>query len=174
MHLLKKDIRCLIEIQADEQTVIDQSQEEQLRYAGSIIRYRKNIMEKSGSSCRPEPDGDTLYFIAHSPSVLSARIDYLMTDSIDNASGTRKKSLTAVFYLCIVALTAASVFFVPESNQLANELKAQKDAHQDSVIITEDNAYFKKVDDGFALYVDDQYMVTLQEIPDELKTIPVR
>lgn len=173
MYLLKKDIRCLIEIQADERTVNHQSQEEQLRYAGSIIRYRKNIIEKSGASYCPAPDSDTLYFIAHSPSVLSARINYLIADPVDNAKGSRKKSLAAVLCFCIIALTAASVFLVPESNQFLNELKVQKEEHGDGVIITGDNSYFKKVDGGFALYVDEQYMGTLDEIPNELNTIPV-
>ena len=104
---------------------------------------------------------------------MSVRIDYLLTGPVDQTATTGKKIFTVLLHTCMILLTAAAVFLVPESSSYRDELARQSEQQQDSFIITEDNSFFKKVDDGYALYVDGYYYGTVTEIPDELSEIPV-
>ena len=106
-------------------------------------------------------------------SVLSVRIDYLLTGLVDQTATTGKKIFTVLLHTCMILLTAASVFLVPESSGYREELDEQSEQQQDSIIITEDNSRFKKVNDRYALYVDGYYYGTVTEIPEELSNIPV-
>ena len=173
MYLLKKDLRCLIELEADEHTVENQAQNDRLRYAESIVQYAKKIARTDGKHRPADPNEKILCFVTKKSSVMSVRIDYLLTGPVDQTATTGKKIFTVLLHTCMILLTAAAVFLVPESSSYRDELARQSEQQQDSFIITEDNSFFKKVDDGYALYVDGYYYGTVTEIPDELSEIPV-
>lgn len=173
MYLLKKDLRCLIELEADEYTVENQTHNDRLQYAESIVQYAKKIARADGKRRPDDPNEKILCFVTKKSSVLSVRIDYLLTGLVDQTATTGKKIFTVLLHTCMILLTAASVFLVPESSGYREELDAQSEQQQDSIIITEDNSRFKKVNDRYALYVDGYYYGTVTEIPEELSNIPV-
>ena len=173
MYLLKKDLRCLIELEAAEHTVENQTQNDRLRYAESIVHYAKKIAQTDRKRHSADSNEKILCFVTKKSSVLSVRIDYLLTGPVDQTATTGKKIFTVLLHTCMILLTAAAVFLVPESSSYRDELARQSEHQQDSFIMTEDNSFFKEVDDGYALYVDGYYYGTVTEIPDDLSKIPV-
>ena len=67
MYLLKKDLRCLIELEADEHTVENQAQNDRLRYAESIVQYAKKIARTDGKRRPADPNEKSSALLRKNP-----------------------------------------------------------------------------------------------------------
>lgn len=64
-----------------------------------------------------------------------------------------------------------SLVFVPEARYDYYENEYPDD--EEVFSINAENAYFLKCLDGYKLYVNEEYLITLEEITDDLKEVPV-
>ena len=59
------------------------------------------------------------------------------------------------------------MFFVPEAYSVSNEVE------KTTFTIDENNAYLIKNDNQYDLYVDNTYVVTLSELDENMKRLPI-
>ena len=62
-----------------------------------------------------------------------------------------------------------SLFFVIESEATVTPADTE-----DSVVITEENSYFIKSENGYDLYVEGKYFTSFIEIPEEFKNLKIK
>ncbi len=80
-----------------------------------------------------------------------------------------KKSLMAggINFCVLVIMILSGLFFVPEAYSVSNEVE------KTTFTIDENNAYLIKNDNQYDLYVDNTYVVTLSELDENMKRLPI-
>ena len=89
----------------------------------------------------------------------------------DTISGKKKRISFILNAMFITVLMILSLIVVPEARYAEYAQKVFEE--EDTFSITPDNAYFTESFDGYKLYVDGKYMITIVEIPKELNEVPI-
>lgn len=103
------------------------------------------------------------------PSYIKERISVLINE--DTISGKKKRISFILNAMFITVLMILSLIVVPEARYAEYAQKVFEE--EDTFSITPDNAYFTESFDGYKLYVDGKYMITIVEIPKELNEVPI-
>ena len=70
-------------------------------------------------------------------------------------------------FCVLVIMILSGLFFVPEAYSVSNEVE------KTTFTIDENNAYLIKNDNQYDLYVDNTYVVTLSELDENMKRLPI-
>ena len=103
------------------------------------------------------------------PSYIKERISVLINE--DTISGKKKRISFILNAMFITVLMILSLIVVPEARYAEYAQKVFEE--EDTFSITPDNAYFTESFDGYKLYVDGKYMITIVEIQKELNEVPI-
>lgn len=162
VHLMKKELSLFLELSNDFYLVNHIPGFNILDYASLIKKTAKfihNSKEKNSTSL--------LSFTAKSPSVLTTRIHFLLKQS--NSEYRPKRYALFLLYFTMFISVSLSFFIVPESN--LKEIESNDTSM--GVTIEPDNAYILDNGSSYQIYVDGNFFVELDEIPEDFKNLPI-
>lgn len=153
---LRKKFNVALELSNDYMVSKGMTEERKIEYAESLLRVAK---KKVLSNRYDLALIDGAY--------LEKRICFLMDKNCITASKKRVSMILNVLFITIIMFI--SLLFVPEAEYTYDEYPGEEGTFS----ISAENAYFLKGSDGYKLYVDGEYVVTLEEMSDVLKEVPV-
>lgn len=159
VYLMRRRFSLIMEISNDQDVLAALRSPEQIEYAELILKTVKLSMLSAS------PDTTALLSFADKDhSDLQTRIKYIFSKPPGTPpSGWVQFCKTAL--LCVILLF--SFFFVTEASFPVT------DEELGCVSITPENAYFIKIENRLDLYVDGDFLVSVDTIPDTLENIPV-
>ena len=129
-----------MEITNDQAIMQGRNSADRLDYASLIIKISKKLQNTKNTTIY------NLDFVGSKHSQLKLRIKYLYKDSHNKKYLSVIKSLELLF---LTMLLIFSLFFVIESEATVTPADTEG-----SVVITEENSYFIKSENGYDLYVE--------------------
>lgn len=155
---LKKKLNVAIEFSNDYRVSKNLSPQGKINYAESLLRIAKeNIPE-------------TVYDLALVNNFYLEQRIHLLVDN-DVISKRKMKTSMILNLTFLIGLMFAILIFVPEAKYSS---KAKEDFEKENAFsIDSDNSYFIRNVNGYDLYVSEEYIVTIQEIPKTLKEVPI-
>lgn len=160
VYVLKKWFCLAMEITNDQAIMQGRDSADRLDYASLIIKISKNLQNAQNTPVY------NLDFVGSRHSQLGLRIKYLYKDFSEKKYLSVIKSLKLLF---LVILLIFSLFFVIESEATVTPADTEY-----SVVITEENSYFIKSENGYDLYVEGKYFTSFIEIPEEFKNLKIK
>ena len=151
VYVLKKWFCLAMEITNDQAIMQGRDSTDRLDYASLIIKISKKLQNTKNTTIY------NLDFVGSKHSQLKLRIKYLYKDSHNKKYLSVIKSLELLF---LTILLIFSLFFVIESEATVTPADTEG-----SVVITEENSYFIKSENGYDLYVEGNYLVSFDKIP---------
>ena len=159
-YFMKKWFSLSMEVVNDQIILKEATPDIHLDYATFILRLSKEIQTNKLRKT------NTLNFINKSTSNLEIRIQYLCSDfKLSNS----KNTINVLQILFMLSLIIFSTIFVFEASEPVTNIGIDG-----TFIISDDNAYFLRSDNGFELYVNDKKIIMFETIPDDLKTLPIK
>ena len=140
VYVLKKWFCLAMEITNDQAIMQGRDSADRLDYASLIIKISKKLQNAQNTPVY------NLDFVGSRHSQLGLRIKYLYKDFSEKKYLSVIKSVKLLF---LVILLIFSLFFVIESEATVTPADTE-----DSVVITEENSYFIKSENGYDLYVE--------------------
>ena len=160
VYVLKKWFCLAMEITNDQAIMQGRDSTDRLDYASLIIKISKKLQNTKNTTIY------NLDFVGSKHSQLKLRIKYLYKDSHNKKYLSVIKSLELLF---LTILLIFSLFFVIESEATVTPADTEG-----SVVITEENSYFIKSENGYDLYVEGNYLVSFDKIPEEFKNLKIK
>ena len=160
VYRMKKWFCLAMEITNDQAIMQGKDSADRLEYASLIIKISKKLQDAQNTPVY------NLDFAGSRPSQLGLRIRYLYKDA-DNK--TYLSAIRSLKFLFLAILLVFSLFFVIESEATVTPADAEG-----SVVITEENSYFIKSENGYDLYVEGNYFTSFIEIPEEFKNLKIK
>lgn len=160
VYVLKKWFCLAMEITNDQAIMQGRDSTDRLDYASLIIKISKKLQRTKNTTIY------NLDFVGSKHSQLKLRIKYLYKDSHNKKYLSVIKSLELLF---LTILLIFSLFFVIESEATVTPADTEG-----SVVITEENSYFIKSENGYDLYVEGNYLVSFDKIPEEFKNLKIK
>lgn len=160
VYVLKKWFCLAMEITNDQAIMQGRNSADRLDYASLIIKISKKLQNTKNTTIY------NLDFVGSKHSQLKLRIKYLYKDSHNKKYLSVIKSLELLF---LTMLLIFSLFFVIESEATVTPADTEG-----SVVITEENSYFIKSENGYDLYVEGNYLVSFDKIPEEFKNLKIK
>ena len=160
VYVLKKWFCLAMEITNDQAIMQGRNSADRLDYASLIIKISKKLQNTKNTTIY------NLDFVGSKHSQLKLRIKYLYKDSHNKKYLSVIKSLELLF---LTILLIFSLFFVIESEATVTPADTEG-----SVVITEENSYFIKSENGYDLYVEGNYLVSFDKIPEEFKNLKIK
>ncbi|MBM6947502.1 M56 family metallopeptidase [Mordavella massiliensis] len=160
VYMMKKWFCLAMEITNDQAIMQGRDSADRLEYASLIIKISKKLQDAQNTPVY------NLDFVGSRPSQLGLRIRYLYKDA-DNK--TYLSAIRSLKFLFLTMLLVFSLFFVIESEATVTPADAEG-----SVVITEENSYFIKSENGYDLYVEGKYFTSFIEIPEEFKNLKIK
>lgn len=160
VYVLKKWFCLAMEITNDQEIMQGRDSTDRLDYASLIIKISKKLQSTKNTTIY------NLDFVGSKHSQLKLRIKYLYKDSHNKKYLSVIKSLELLF---LTILLVFSLFFVIESEATVTPADTEG-----SVVITEENSYFIKSENGYDLYVEGNYLVSFDKIPEEFKNLKIK
>lgn len=158
VYCFRKLFNTVLEISNDCAVAKNMSAKNKLHYALSLL----NISKK-------EPCSLNYDFALANKSSLENRICLLSEDTKIPKKRMFKTAFAHLLFIGVLLLI--TLFIVPES--LFEEEFEKACAEEGAVAITSENAYFVKTQNGYKLYVNHEYWVTLDKIKDDFKELTV-
>ncbi len=159
---LQKRLDLMMELTTDTAVIKKMTRSQKISYAQCLItvcklcNFQDNELNFFQSSGIP---------FLHSETELSVRIKKIV-DSIDNTSHRlhifKFINVSISIIMCLIC-----IFFIPEAYSISAE------AENTSFSISSENAYLIEQENGYELYVDDEYVTTLPELDDSLKDLKI-
>lgn len=160
--ILKIKLELVIELSTDMFVIKNLNAEKKLNYASCLVKISKICQVKSSSYKDFQKVGVSL---------LCQDIDLeIRTNLILECTAKRpdnKSLLKVANILMMILMVGICLFIVPEAYSVT------KDVEENSFSISEDNAYLMKLEDGYALYINDEYVATVDEIDESLRNIKI-
>ncbi len=160
VYVLKKWFCLAMEITNDQAIMQGRDSTDRLDYASLIIKISKKLHNTKNTTIY------NLDFVGSKHSQLKLRIKYLYKDSHNKKYLSVIKGLELLF---LTILLIFSLFFVIESEATVTPADTEG-----SVVITEENSYFIKSENGYDLYVEGNYLVSFDKIPEEFKNLKIK
>ena len=160
VYVLKKWFCLAMEITNDQAIMQGRDSADRLDYASLIIKISKKLQDAQNTPVY------NLDFVGSRHSQLGLRIKYLYKDFSEKKYLSVIKSLKLLFLMILLVF---SLFFVIESEATVTPADTE-----DSVVITEENSYFIKSENGYDLYVEGKYFTSFIEIPEEFKNLKIK
>lgn len=158
VYRLRRYFNAAIEFSNDYMVTKLLNKTEKLQYAESLLNVaKKRVVNKQYDLSLVEP------------TYLKDRIYMLVND--DLITKRRKRISIILNVMFITILMTISLIFVPEANY--NEYAQEVYEEENAFSITADNAYFIKSSDGYKLYMDGEYIITIKNIPEDLREVPI-
>ena len=160
VYVLKKWFCLAMEITNDQAIMQGRNSADRLDYASLIIKISKKLQNTKNTTIY------NLDFVGSKHSQLKLRIKYLYKDSHNKKYLSVIKSLELLF---LTILLIFSLFFVIESEATVTPADTEG-----SVVITKENSYFIKSENGYDLYVEGNYLVSFDKIPEEFENLKIK
>lgn len=163
IYVIKRDYALFLELSNDSLLLKTQKNFDTLNYAQLLLKVSKTISKSKKSSL-----SDSLCFITKQRSTIDTRVSFIVDDrKILQANNQLKNVIHLFIIICIVLV---SLFIVPESSSYEPGITIE-----DGTVVTTDNSYLIELEDGFALYLQGEYMGILSpsEMPNDFKELPI-
>jgi beta-lactamase regulating signal transducer with metallopeptidase domain len=158
--LFRKEAISALEVQADAYIIQCLSRKERLSYLEALVKVTKEIRKQRNSNL-------SLSF-AIKNSMVEHRVFTALKFNNKQDNNKRRLLYSGSFMMSIVLLTA-SVFFTFEAYSISPENV------KGTFVINSSTSYFILSEDkSYDLYVNEEYISKMSNIPDELSNIPIR
>lgn len=155
---LRKKLNIAIEFSNDYRVSKKLIPKERIRYAESLLYIAKKNMS------------ETAYDLALINNFYLEERIHLLVDN-DFISKRKQKASMILNVTFLIGLMFTTLVFVPEAEYSSKPKEDFK--KEDAFSIASDNSYLIKNENGYNLYVSGKYITTFQEIPTELKEVPI-
>ena len=161
VHLMKKDFSLFLELSNDSFLIRNIPGFNTIDYADIVLKTAKTTQNNKKSI-----PGSLLCFSLDSATSLKTRIHFIL----DNQEKQFMHKAIAFLCACIISISMLlSVFVVPEANF---ETFIPNDETM-GYSISADNAYIIDTGSTYQIYVDGNFFVELDEIPEDFKNLPI-
>lgn len=161
VHLMKKDFSLFLELSNDSFLIRNIPGFNTIDYADIVLKTAKTTQNNKKSI-----PGSLLCFSLDSATSLKTRIHFIL----DNQEKQFMHKAIAFLCACIISISMLlSVFVVPEANF---ETFIPNDETM-GYSISADNAYIINTGSTYQIYVDGNFFVELDEIPEDFKNLPI-
>lgn len=160
VQYVKKEFSLFLELSNDFLLIQSTPTFDVVDYADLIVKTAKKI--HYSKSIMPTP---MMNFVIDNKTILATRIHFIL----DNRSSGYLKNPHSILCLGIICISVLlSVFVVPEARFPNNPEETNG-----AIEITKENAYILETEEGYALYVEDNYFGNINHIPKDLENIPI-
>lgn len=157
VYLMKKEFNLAMEISNDTLIINNSSKYNYLSYANCILK-----VAKLPHLTKTYPSSLSLEFVSYNRSNLETRINFLL-DAKNYKNRTIDSFSFHVLLMTIVVFTSFLFVFDPCYDTPIPEF------HETSEALTKDNTYIIKKNNTFDLYVNNEFLGTLKNLPNALK-----